>query len=173
MTDASVPRLDWPAVFTSIAVVGSSAVFLLAVAVLLNALARATPLPPVFQNAAALAHLGSVLLALPLGVSQLVLPKGTARHRVVGYLWIGLMVVTALASFAVHTINPGGLSLIHLFSVQTLISAPLIVVYARTGRVARHRAAVLGLILGGLVIAGLFTFIPGRAMGELLHTLLG
>jgi uncharacterized membrane protein len=113
------------------------------------------------------------MLALPLGIAQLVLPKGTASHRVLGYVWIGLMVFTALASFAVHAINPGGVSPIHLFSVLTLVMAPLIVVFARTGRIERHRRAVLGLMTGGLVIAGLFTFVPGRALGALVGRLFG
>jgi uncharacterized membrane protein len=107
-----------------------------------------------------------------LGVSQLVLPKGTFRHRAAGYIWCGLMLTTALVSFAVHEINPGGLSPIHLFSIRTLVVVPVIIFSARTGRVAAHRRAVLGLMIGGLVIAGLFTFVPGRALGHLVSNLL-
>jgi uncharacterized membrane protein len=81
------------------------------------------------------------------------------------------MVFTALVSFAIHTINPNGLSPIHLFSVLTLAMAPFIALAARRGDVERHRRAVLGLLGGGLVLAGLFTFIPGRALGDLLLAL--
>ncbi len=117
-------------------------------------------------------HLATVLLALPLGVSQLVLPKGTLRHRTVGYAWCALMTVTALVSFAIHGINPHGLSPIHLFSVLTLVLVPVIIWRARAGDVARHQRAALGLMIGGLVIAGLFTFVPGRVLGVLLARLL-
>ena len=41
----------------------------------------------------------------------------------------------------------------------------------RARNVERHRGAVFGLILGGLAIAGLFTFLPGRALGQLVMRL--
>jgi len=173
MTSAASSRPDRTTPLTAVAVTGSAIVFLLAAAALLNALAAHIPLPADLRSAAVAAHLGSVMLALPLGISQLVLPKGTFRHRTVGYIWIALMVFTALVSFAIHTINPGGLSPIHLFSVLTLISAPLIVWRARRGQVAQHQRAVLGLMIGGLAIAGLFTFLPGRALGRLVMQLFG
>ncbi|HEV7385359.1 MAG TPA: hypothetical protein VGN89_10810, partial [Phenylobacterium sp.] len=92
------------------AVVGGAIVFLLATAGLANAWLAKSPVPDSLKTAAAVAHLTTVLLALPLGISQLVLPKGTFRHRTVGYVWIVLMVTTALVSFSIRTINPGGLS---------------------------------------------------------------
>lgn len=155
----------------AVAVVGSAIVFLLAIAALLNGALSSQPMPRDLRGGAVVAHLASVLLALPLGASQLLLPKGTIRHRAVGYVWCALMAFTALVSFAIHTINPGGLSAIHLFSVLTLVLAPVIIYQARTGQVARHQRAVLGLIIGGLVIAGLFTFVPGRALGQLVQRL--
>ena len=90
-----------------------------------------------------------------------------------GYIWVALMIFTALVSFAVHVINPGGLSPIHLFSILTLMVAPLIVYRARQRDVANHQRAVLGLMIGGLAIAGLFTFLPGRALGQLVWGLFG
>lgn len=173
MTAAASTRPDRTSPLTAVAVIGGSAVFLLAAAALLNALAVHIPLPADLRSGAVAAHLGSVMLALPLGISQLVLPKGTFRHRTVGYVWIALMVFTALVSFAVHTLNPGGLSPIHLFSVLTLVSAPVIVYRARRGEVEKHRRAVLGLMIGGLAVAGLFTFLPGRALGHLVMQLFG
>jgi uncharacterized membrane protein len=160
-------------VMQAVALVGGAVVFLLATVGLLNAWVHKAPIPDSLRETAVVAHLASVLLALPLGVSQLLLPKGTFRHRTVGYIWIVLMVFTAIVSFSIHTINPQGLSPIHLFSVLTLIFAPLIVFFARTGRVERHRSAVLGIMVGGLAIAGLFTFLPGRALGELALRLFG
>jgi uncharacterized membrane protein len=152
---------------TPVAIAGSAIVFLLASAALLNALLTGRALPEDLRNAAVAAHLSTVLAALPLAVSQLVLPKGTLRHRIVGYVWCALMTVTSIVSFGVHTINPGGLSPVHIFSVITLIGVPLIIYAARTERVAQHQRAVLGVLIGGLVIAGAFTFVPGRALGIL------
>jgi uncharacterized membrane protein len=173
MTIVLTPRDRRARTLTAISVVGGAIVFLLATAALLNAWLGAAPLPHAFRGGAVIAHLASVMLALPLGVSQLVLPKGTVRHATVGYIWVGLMVFTALVSFAIHGVNPGGLSPIHLFSILTLVTAPLIIFNARAGNVERHQRAVLALMVGGLVIAGLFTFVPGRALGDLLWRLFG
>lgn len=158
---------------TVVALVGGAIVFLLATAGLSNMWLQKAPIPDSLRLTAVVAHLATVLLALPPGLSQLVLPKGTFRHRTVGYIWVGLMVTTSIISFAIHTIVPRGLSPIHLFSILTLVMSPLIVVFARTGQVERHRSAVLGIMVGGLAIAGLFTFLPGRALGELALRLFG
>jgi uncharacterized membrane protein len=158
----------YPKVATPIAVVGSAVVFLLTVAALGNMAFSGLKIPVPLRHAAVIVHLSTVLLALPLGISQLVLPKGTIRHRAMGYLWCALMTVTALVSFTVHTINPGGFDPIHIFSVVTLICVPMIIYFGRTGRVAQHQRTVLGLMVGALVIAGLFTFLPGRALGRLM-----
>jgi uncharacterized membrane protein len=174
MTVAAQPRPKLAAALPQgAAVAGGAIVFLLATAGLANAWLAHQPMPEAFRSAAVVTHLSTVLLALPLGISQLVLPKGTLRHRTVGYVWVTLMTVTALVSFAIHGINPNGLSWIHIFSVTTLVFAPLIVLYARRGQVEKHRASVLGLMLGGLVVAGLFTFIPGRALGQLVFRMFG
>ena len=143
----------------------SAIIFLLALAALLNAALGRTPMPGELKTAAIAVHLTTILLALPLGISQLLLPKGGVRHRVVGYAWLALMAVTALVSFA---INKGGFSPIHLLSILTLVLTPVIALRARRRDIKGHRDAVIGLMIGGLVVAGAFTFIPGRVLGQLL-----
>jgi uncharacterized membrane protein len=147
---------------------GSAIVFLLAIAGLLNLVLARRALPGDLRQAGIIVHLATVLLALPLGAAQLVMRKGGLRHRVMGYAWLSLMTVTALVSFAIHTINPAGLSPIHVLSGLTLIMVPVIAVQARRGRVESHRRSALFLVGGALVIAGFFTFIPGRVLGDLL-----
>lgn len=154
----------------TICVAGGSAVLLLALAGLLNYVMAKAALPGELRNVAITAHLVTILLALPLGISQIVLPKGGLRHRVIGYVWLALMVTTALVSFGIHTINPhgfAGLSPIHILSALTLIQSPSIALDARRGEHAKHRFSVLCLIIGGLVVAGAFTFLPGRLLGQL------
>jgi uncharacterized membrane protein len=41
---------------------------------------------------------------------------------------------------------------------------PLAILHARHHRVIRHRNAMISMFVGALVIAGLFTFVPGRIM---------
>ena len=50
-----------------------------------------------------------------------------------------------------------------------LVSAGLAVHAARTHQVAPHRKYMLGMFIGGLIIAGLFTLLPGRLLGNLLR----
>ena len=58
----------------------------------------------------------------------------------------------------------GPWSPIHLLSIFTLMALPLAVRHARRHDVGRHRKAMMGIFAGALVIAGLFTFWPGRIM---------
>ena len=75
------------------------------------------------------------------------------------------MLVVCISSFFIHEIRMWGeWSPIHLLSVYTLIMVPVAVMAARRHVVERHRRGVLGLFFGALVIAGLFTFWPGRIM---------
>jgi uncharacterized membrane protein len=45
---------------------------------------------------------------------------------------------------------------------------PLGVLHARRHRVKPHRNTMIGLFLGALMVAGIFTFAPGRIMHEVL-----
>jgi uncharacterized membrane protein len=123
-------------------------------------------LAPLFAAAPAIQiHAFAAMAAFALGVVQLAAPKGTLPHRTVGWIWVALMAVVAVSSAFVHTIRLWGLfSPIHLLSIFTLIVLPLAVWHAHRHDVFSHRNAMLGLFLGALVIAGLFTFMPGRIM---------
>ena len=114
-------------------------------------------------------HAFAALAAFALGVVQLSAPKGTIPHRVFGWLWAGLLLAVVVSSFFIHTIRMWGpWSPIHLLSLFTLIMLPLAVWHARRHHVERHRRAMIGLFAGALVIAGVFTFLPGRIMHEVL-----
>ena len=114
-------------------------------------------------------HAFAALAAFALGVVQLSAPKGTIPHRVFGWIWATLMLTVVLSSFFIHTIRLWGpWSPIHLISIFTLIMLPLAVLRARRHQVEHHRRAMTGLFAGALVIAGIFTFLPGRIMHEVL-----
>ena len=93
--------------------------------------------------------------------------KGTRLHRALGWIWVLAMGTTAVSSFFIHTINPdgpAGLSFIHLISGWTVVSLPMAVHAARRHRVQAHRRAMTGMFVGGLIVAGALTFLPGRLM---------
>lgn len=113
-------------------------------------------------------HLATILPSILLGLYLLSQTKGTPQHRLLGKIWCGLMVATALFALMIRGYfmpNWHGINFIHLFSLLTLISVPRIIMSARKHQRIEHQKAVFGLCFGGLFLAGLFTFLPGRLMG--------
>ena len=110
-------------------------------------------------------HAFAAIGAFALGAVQLAAPKGTVPHRIVGSIWVLLMLVVAISAFFIHELRIWGpWSPIHLLAIFTLVMLPIAVWRAHKHAVAQHRRAMLGLFFGALVIAGLFTFLPGRIM---------
>jgi uncharacterized membrane protein len=123
-------------------------------------------LQPLLNAAPAIqVHAFAAMAAFALGIVQLSAPKGTLPHRTLGYIWVALMVVVAGTSFWIHDIRMWGpWSAIHLLSIFTLATLPLAVLHARRHRVSQHRNAMIAMFAGALLIAGAFTFLPGRIM---------
>jgi uncharacterized membrane protein len=110
-------------------------------------------------------HAFAAMSAFAVGLLQVMLPKGTLRHRGMGWIFVVLMAVVALSSFFIHQLRLWGpFSPIHLLSIFTLTTLPLAVYHAWRGRIGSHQWAMLSLFVGGLVVAGVFTFAPGRIM---------
>ncbi|MBC7770067.1 MAG: DUF2306 domain-containing protein [Phycisphaerales bacterium] len=113
-------------------------------------------------------HIYAALTALAIGTAVLLLPKGRGLHKALGWGWVTVMGVTAISSLWITDLNGGMWSFIHLLSGWTLIALPMGIYAARSRKVAKHRKAMTGLFVGGLLIAGGLTFIPGRFMFEFL-----
>ncbi len=130
----------------------------------------AVSLAPLLDAAPAIPlHALAAMAAFVLGVVQFAAPKGTLPHRTIGAVWVGLMAVVAISSFWIHQLRlVGPWSPIHLLSIFTLLMLPLAVWKAHTHQVAAHRRIMIYLFSGALVVAGLFTLVPGRIM----HTVL-
>jgi uncharacterized membrane protein len=110
-------------------------------------------------------HAFAAMAAFVLGIVQLSAPKGTVPHRLLGWIWGAIMVVVSVSAFFVHEIRLWGpWSPIHLLAVFTLVMLPLGVWRARRHEVQHHRWTMIGTFTGGLVVAGVFTFVPGRIM---------
>ena len=110
-------------------------------------------------------HAYAALAAFVLGAVQLAGVKGTNRHRALGYTWVALMLTVALSSFWIQDMRVWGpWSPIHLLSILALVMLPTAIYFARVHRVRGHKLTMLGLFAGALVIAGGFTFVPGRIM---------
>ena len=110
-------------------------------------------------------HAFAAMTAFALGIVQLSAPKGTIPHRTIGWIWVLLMLAVSISAFWIHHIRLWGpWSPIHLLAIFTLIMVPIAVLNARRHRVAHHRWAMISIFFGALVIAGLFTLVPGRIM---------
>lgn len=110
-------------------------------------------------------HAFAAMTAFVLGIVQLSAPKGTLPHRTIGWIWVLLMLAVSISAFWIHEIRLWGpWSPIHLLAIFTLVTVPLAVLHARRHRVAQHRFAMIAIFFGALVIAGLFTLVPGRIM---------
>ncbi|MCW0981403.1 DUF2306 domain-containing protein [Agrobacterium sp. BT-220-3] len=110
-------------------------------------------------------HVATVTPAAIIGAVVLFFPKGTPLHRLLGKIWVVLMVVTSFSTFFIHELNVFyGFSPIHLMSLFTIYGCLQSVYFARRGDIKRHMRIMQGVYLGGIVIAGGFTFLPGRIM---------
>jgi uncharacterized membrane protein len=116
-------------------------------------------------------HLASALLALALGLVLLSRRAGDRTHRLLGRTWVALMASAVVSSAFIrdfHLPNLWGYTPIHLFTAYVAVMLPIGIVHIRRGRIEAHRKTMRGLYVGGCVIAGLFTLLPGRFLGDLL-----
>jgi uncharacterized membrane protein len=123
-------------------------------------------LAPLLNAAGAIPlHAFAAMAAFVLGVVQLAAPKGTLPHRTIGWIWVVLMLTVAVSSFWIHQSRVWGIwSPIHLLSIFTLMIVPLGVWRAHRHDVRNHSRIMIFTFSGALVIAGLFTLVPGRIM---------
>jgi uncharacterized membrane protein len=114
------------------------------------------------------AHVATVLPAFFLGVWLLLFSRKGARwHRLLGSLFLGLMVTTALVTLFIHRRTPQsaafGMSRTHLFVPFVLFATWRALDGALNGRIRQHQRWVMGLFFGAIVINGLnnIFFLPG------------
>ena len=110
-------------------------------------------------------HAFAAIAAFGLGIVQFVAPKGTLPHRTFGWIWVVLMFVVSATAFFIHEIRLWGpWSPIHIFGITTPIAIILALRSARRHNVDAHRFAMYVTFFGALLVAGAFTFLPGRIM---------
>jgi uncharacterized membrane protein len=127
-------------------------------------------LQPLFNASPVIqAHAFLAMGAFALGAVQLAAPKGTLPHRTLGWIWAALMMSIAASSLFIHISRVWGIwGPIHLLSLLVLISTPYAVISARRHELVGHRIAMTSLFVFALIVAGAFTFAPGRIMNKVL-----
>jgi uncharacterized membrane protein len=93
-------------------------------------------------------HVATVIQAFILGTYEVFFrTKGSPHHRLTGYIYLTLMVITSIAALFIHQLNPSGflgLSWIHAFVALTLFGVYGALVTARRHDIKGHRRAMLG-----------------------------
>ncbi|GMN07700.1 hypothetical protein MTsPCn5_30890 [Croceitalea sp. MTPC5] len=116
-------------------------------------------------------HLVTVVPCIFLGAYLLLVTKGTPIHRLLGKIYMVLMLITACISlFMPALVGPqffNHFGWIHLFSFLTLWTVPTAYAAIRKGNVKSHQRKMVLLYIGAIMIAGGFTLAPGRYLHEL------
>lgn len=111
-------------------------------------------------------HLATVVPSFFIGTVLLLIKKGTQVHKIFGRIYMILMLLTAIitlfmpATIGFTIFNHFGW--IHIFSFVVLYTVPTAYFAIKKGDVKSHKRKMILLYFGALIIAGAFTFSPGR-----------
>ena len=108
------------------------------------------------------------LLAVVIGGVQLMSAKGIPQHKVLGYIWVSLMMYLSISSFFISEIRLwGAYSPIHLLSAWTVLTLCTGVYFARADNIKAHQLNMQLFYDLALILTGLFTLLPKRVMGQI------
>lgn len=115
-------------------------------------------------------HLATVVPCVFIGGLLLLIKKGTKTHKYLGRVYMVLMLITAVITLFMPA-KVGGSVLnhfgwIHLFSFLTIYTIPTAYLAIKKGKVKTHKRKMILLYVGAILIAGAFTFTPGRYLHE-------
>jgi uncharacterized membrane protein len=120
-------------------------------------------------------HMTAALTAIALGPVALWARKGATQrpklHRAFGYAWVTLMLTAATSAIFIRDFglpNLAGYTPIHLLIPVTFYFLFRAFVWLAQGNIAGHRKAMQGLYIGACLVAGGFTLLPNRYLGNLV-----
>ena len=117
-------------------------------------------------------HLATVIPCFVIGTLLLLIKKGTTIHIFGGRIYMILMLITAsITLFMPSHLGPiilNHFGWIHSFSFLTLYTVPTAYIAIKKGDIKTHKRKMILLYFGAIIIAGSFTFVPGRYLHSLL-----
>lgn len=120
-------------------------------------------------------HISAAITAVLLGPVALWARLGrTTRprlHRALGYAWVTCMITAALSAIFIRDFqlpNAMGYTPIHLLIPLTFFSLYRAFVYLLQGNIQGHRKTMQWLYVSACLVAGAFTWVPGRYLGNLI-----
>lgn len=116
-------------------------------------------------------HLATVIPCFIIGTILLLIKKGTKTHITFGRIYMVLMMITAIITlFMPAEVGPrifNHFGWIHSFSFLTIYTVPTAYWAIKKGNVKAHKRKMILLYFGAIIIAGGFTFFPGRYLNDL------
>ncbi len=116
-------------------------------------------------------HLATVIPCFIIGTILLLIKKGTPFHKKSGRVYMVLMLITATITLFMPAKVGSSLfnhfGWIHLFSFLAIYTVPSAYFAIKKGNVKSHKRKMILLYFGAIIIAGGFTFSPGRYLHEL------
>ena len=120
-------------------------------------------------------HMSLALSAVAIGPWVLRARMGSTLrpqlHRALGYAWVTCMLGAALTGVFIRDFRPPnlwGYTPIHLFIPLTLFSLYRAFRFLAQGNITGHRETMQQLYFGACIVAGSFTLLPGRFLGQLV-----
>jgi uncharacterized membrane protein len=125
-------------------------------------------------------HVTAALLAVVTGPVALWARRGRIQHprlhRAFGYAWVTLMLITAVSAIFIRDRelpNIAGYTPIHLLVPVTLVSLFGAFWFLARRNIRAHQLVMRNLYIGACLVAGAFTLLPQRFLGQLLWGSLG
>ena len=120
-------------------------------------------------------HMSLALTAVTIGPialwARMGIKKRPQLHRAFGYAWVTCMLGAAFTGLFIRDFmlpNIGGYTPIHLLVPLTLVTLFKAFRFLAQGHIVGHRKSMQGLYIGACLIAGLFTLLPSRYLGQLI-----
>lgn len=120
-------------------------------------------------------HLTAALGALAIGPVAIWARRGAIQrprlHRAFGYAWVTLMLITATSAIFIRDYslpNIAGYTPIHLLVPVAYTGLFLAFWHLARGNITGHRLSMVWTYIGACIVAGVFTLLPGRYLGQLV-----
>ena len=120
-------------------------------------------------------HMSAALTAIALGPVALWARQGATQrpklHRAFGYAWVTSMLTAAISAIFIRDFslpNIAGYTPIHILIPVTFYTLFSALHYVYQGNIAGHRKAMQRLYVGACLVAGGFTLLPNRYLGNLI-----
>lgn len=120
-------------------------------------------------------HMTAALTAIAIGPVALWARKGATQrpklHRAFGYAWVTVMLATAVTAIFIRDYslpNVAGVTPIHIFIPMTFYFLFRAFQRLAHGNITGHRKAMQRLYIGACLVAGGFTLLPNRYLGNLV-----